>query len=133
NNQISVSVGDISVYIAKSDTANVVGSIGLNDYQSRKLPSIKYLLDSYGIPCGVLSTGDPKDIILIYPHMEVRSVSSEGRLSVDSPAEAISIGGEEDQCQAIRQGERIVLPWLGFTTLSHYKARGITSDGYDNG
>src|SRR5436309_10255699 len=29
SNQISVAVGDISVYIAKSDTANVVGSIGL--------------------------------------------------------------------------------------------------------
>src|SRR5438105_309778 len=46
NNQLSVTVGDISVYIAKSDVADVVGSIGLNDYQSRKLPSIKYLLDT---------------------------------------------------------------------------------------
>jgi hypothetical protein len=124
-----VTIQDENKQITIRFVDNKVATVDVFDYQRRNFPSLMEFVQKYGEPCGVLMTRDPKDIVLVYPSMQVRAVTSSRRLGIDAEVEALTLSDPKTAniCNLKINSDYISLvPWLGFTTLDHYRAHGLT-------
>ncbi len=107
----------------------IIDAATLSDNQFPRLASF---LTQFGTPCGVAAGYAPGEVTLHYPSMMLNvDVQTLNRLTAYAPVATIDLidpnvafGVAQDLCKYLRH-DRIVIPWLGFASLDHYRAYGL--------
>lgn len=113
-----------------------VAIISIKAYSDTSLPVLGYFIQKYGSPCGVLIHGDfaySSDIVeLRYSLMTLDVNLSQSRLNIYSTVDfvqllepSITFEAPQNLCKSDPYRNETLLPWLGFASLEHYKARGL--------
>jgi hypothetical protein len=128
----------ISSVIMTSDdpiTGGHIQSIQIVDLEGEILPSFRYFLLRYGMPCKVTYANDISSygaIGLLYPTMVIWLERRSDYLTMDQPVRSVTLNdpnsvlGKPSYCSAVWNS--LFVPWLGFTSLDDYRAHGLNID-----